>query len=79
MVHIETDPPESTMDKDGYGAYHNAVMGRVLDNVRGVTSPDNNTCEALARKGTGEGMCDRPLDSHGRCDRASDHIWPTEY
>jgi hypothetical protein len=31
-------------------------------------------CDALARKGTGTGSCNRPLDSHGRCDRASDHI-----
>lgn len=31
-------------------------------------------CEARARKGTGEGTCDRPLDKHGNCDRASSHI-----
>lgn len=31
-------------------------------------------CEANARRGTGTGMCDRPLDAHGYCDRASDHI-----
>lgn len=31
-------------------------------------------CEAQARKGTGTGMCDRPLDRHGNCDRAGDHI-----
>jgi hypothetical protein len=33
----------------------------------------NGRCEALARKGTGTGVCDRPLDDHGQCDRASDH------
>lgn len=31
-------------------------------------------CEANARKGTGTGMCGRPLDVHGQCDRAADHI-----
>lgn len=31
-------------------------------------------CGYRARKGTGEGVCDRPLDGHGRCDRAGDHI-----
>ena len=31
-------------------------------------------CEAYARKGTGTGTCDRPLDAHGQCDRASSHI-----
>jgi hypothetical protein len=32
------------------------------------------TCEANARRGTGTGMCDRPLNEHGYCDRAADHI-----
>lgn len=31
-------------------------------------------CEARARKGTGEGTCDHPLDAYGQCPRASDHI-----
>lgn len=31
-------------------------------------------CEALARKGTGTGVCDRPLDEHENCDRASNHV-----
>lgn len=31
-------------------------------------------CDALAKKGNGLGMCNRPLDEHGNCDRASDHI-----
>lgn len=35
---------------------------------------DVEWCDAYARRGTGTGMCNRPLDSHGRCDRASDHI-----
>lgn len=33
-------------------------------------------CEAYARKGTGTGICDRPVDGLGQCDRASDHIDP---
>jgi hypothetical protein len=33
-----------------------------------------NRCEANARRGTGTGTCDRPLDSHGQCDRAGDHL-----
>lgn len=32
------------------------------------------TCDANARRGTGTGMCDRPLDEHGQCDRAGDHL-----
>lgn len=32
------------------------------------------TCDANSRKGTGTGMCDRPLDEHGNCDRASSHL-----
>lgn len=31
-------------------------------------------CDALARRGTGTGRCDRPLDESGRCDRPSDHL-----
>lgn len=31
-------------------------------------------CDANAKRGTGTGMCGRPLDEHGYCDRASDHI-----
>lgn len=34
----------------------------------------NRRCEADARKGTGTGTCNRPLDSHGQCDRAADHL-----
>lgn len=30
-------------------------------------------CEANARKGTGTGMCERPLDMFGFCDRPSNH------
>lgn len=31
-------------------------------------------CGADARKGTGSGICDQPLDVHGNCDRASNHV-----
>jgi hypothetical protein len=31
-------------------------------------------CEARAHKGTGQGICDRLLDEHGQCDRASSHV-----
>lgn len=31
-------------------------------------------CAAQAHKGTGTGICDRPLDGHGYCDRPGDHI-----
>lgn len=33
-------------------------------------------CDANARRGTGTGICDRPLDEIGQCDRASDHLRP---
>jgi hypothetical protein len=31
-------------------------------------------CSENARRGTGTGACDRPLDGYGQCDRASDHL-----
>jgi len=31
-------------------------------------------CEARARKGTGEGSCDTPLDERGRCPRSRQHL-----
>lgn len=31
-------------------------------------------CEEFARRGTGVGTCDLPLDVHGRCDRAGNHL-----
>lgn len=31
-------------------------------------------CDELARLGTGFGSCDQPLDEHGDCPRASDHV-----
>lgn len=37
-------------------------------------SADPPRCERRARKGTGEGTCGRPLDTQGRCDRASAHL-----
>lgn len=30
-------------------------------------------CEAEARRGTGYGTCDAPLDNHGVCPRAGTH------
>lgn len=31
-------------------------------------------CGAFARRGTGTGTCERPLDEHGQCDRAGQHL-----
>lgn len=31
-------------------------------------------CEAPAKRGTGIGTCDRPLDESGRCDNWRDHL-----
>lgn len=31
-------------------------------------------CDALAKKGTGLGICNAPLDEHGNCPRAGQHI-----
>lgn len=36
--------------------------------------PPPRHCDAHARRGTGTGVCDRPLDRHGGCDRAADHV-----
>lgn len=30
-------------------------------------------CQADAQKGTGTGVCARPVDMHGNCDRADSH------
>lgn len=43
---------------------HSAEINRIFEQPR---------CEILARKGTGIGPCDRPLDIHGQCDRAASH------
>ena len=31
-------------------------------------------CDAEAKRGTGTGACNRPLDSRGQCDRAASHL-----
>lgn len=36
--------------------------------------PRGRRCDSLTRKGSGVGICDRPLDRHGYCDRPSDHV-----
>lgn len=40
---------------------------------------DRRLCDVLAKKGTGLGICNRPLDEHGNCDRAADHVEEYEY
>lgn len=57
--------------------WHNAPRGPRPD-LQGkppVAKGEKRTsrCEALAVKGTGHGICDRPLDQHGQCDRAGYH------
>lgn len=32
------------------------------------------TCDELARRGTGTGACERPLDENGYCDRPGGHV-----
>lgn len=36
--------------------------------------PSPTRCDNAAQRGTGTGVCDTPLDEHGQCSRASDHI-----
>jgi hypothetical protein len=43
--------------------------GRGDDRFRSV-----QRCEANAVRGTGTGLCNRPLDEYGYCDRPSDHL-----
>lgn len=31
-------------------------------------------CDAEARRGTGTGACDSPLDARGQCERAGRHL-----
>lgn len=33
-----------------------------------------NRCDAEAKKGTGTGVCNAPLDEHGNCPRAGSHV-----
>ena len=35
---------------------------------------DADRCDRLAHKGTGVGLCNAPLDEHGECPRAHNHI-----
>lgn len=42
-----------------------------LDRLDGVGV---KRCEANAKRGTGTGMCNRPLDETGHCDREGDHL-----
>lgn len=34
----------------------------------------SGTCDANAKRGTGTGPCDRPLDEHGYCGHEREHI-----
>ena len=34
----------------------------------------NSRCGAYARRGTGYGICDKPLDEHGRCPYSRHHV-----
>ena len=36
--------------------------------------PKPTKCEAEAKRGTGIGTCDKPLDQHGRCGYERNHI-----
>ncbi len=62
---------------DGTGTIYGSTPGYSGRNDLGlaycVTSAQAR-CDAVAAKGTGTGLCDRPLDDHGQCDRASSHI-----
>jgi len=39
-----------------------------------VVTEQPRRCEALARKGTGTGTCNLPLDEHGYCAARGEHI-----
>lgn len=43
-------------------------------NEKALAAAIADRCTANAFKGTGTGMCDRPLDEAGNCDRQADHI-----
>jgi hypothetical protein len=51
---------------------HLRAQATVSTGVMG--SAGERFCESHARLGAGEGTCGRPLDEHGYCDRAGDHI-----
>jgi hypothetical protein len=48
-----------------------ATMGVPMS---GKLPPRLHRCEAEARKGTGTGVCDAPLDKHGNCPNVGDHL-----
>lgn len=52
----------------------NLDEAEVANHRQRIMAERMRACEANAKKGTGSGMCDRPLDQHGYCDRASDHL-----
>lgn len=52
---------------------HETLTGHLASRP-GVRPEQTRRCESYARKGTGTGTCDRPLDRHGYCDWAGDHI-----
>lgn len=39
--------------------------------------PAPKRCDEHARQGTGYGVCDAPLDGHGQCPNAGNHV-PTD-
>lgn len=53
-------------------------IDRTLDEIESqqakAPATPGRRCEAYARRGTGTGLCDQPLDDLGQCSRASDHI-----
>ncbi|QXV57428.1 hypothetical protein [Amycolatopsis sp. TNS106] len=51
-----------------------ACPGRPSTLVSVPSIPTALRCEANARRGTGTGTCGQPLDVHGQCLRASDHL-----
>ncbi len=51
-----------------------AVDQRQVAALKSLHATFPGRCEANARKETGFGTCDRALDAHGQCDRASDHV-----
>ncbi|MFD8339988.1 hypothetical protein ACFV42_46485 [Streptomyces solisilvae] len=42
--------------------------------VKGGALRAHGRCDAYARRGTGYGVCDQPMDSLGRCSRPGGHV-----
>lgn len=69
-ITVGNSPQEETTGPYGPGP----AMGKGHPHQHTKGYRPHQHCEAIARKGTGTGTCNRTLDDRGQCDRPSDHL-----